>query len=361
MERWLKTGKLSSKRSSEVAEPEPDEAPPAKIQATVSEPRHIEDNKKLRPYLDKYLEHGFTFVSDGLLPQCVVCYETLSNASMKPSKMIRHLQTKHTELQNKSIDFFMLKLEELKKSRRVMRKSAFSSGSNNENATLASYEVAQLIAKAGKAHTIAEELILPAAVILCKRMLGDSAAKMVETVPLSNSTVRRRILEMAGNIEDNLFVKLNMSPMFAIQLDESTDVSSKAVMTVFVRFIWDQQVIEDFLFSHELLHTKAADIFKALDDFFNLHEIRWEKCVGVCTDGASAMAGWKTGLQAKVKEVAPKMKWTHCCIHREALVAKRLPGPFQKVLNDVVKIINFIKARPLQSRLSAIPYVTDVT
>jgi hypothetical protein len=66
-----------------------------------------------------------------------------------------------------------------------------------------------------------------------------------------------------------------------------------------------------FLFSCELLHTSAKDIFEAIDKFFTEHGIRWEKCVGITTDGAVAMSGYKTGLLGHVKEVAPQVKWTH--------------------------------------------------
>lgn len=63
------------------------------------------------------------------------------------------------------------------------------------------------------------------------------------------------------------------------------------------------------------------------------------------------MSGYKTGLLGRVKEVAPQVNWTHCCIHREALVTKRLSEHMKTTLEEVVKIINFIKLRPLQSRL----------
>ncbi|KAL1448445.1 hypothetical protein WDU94_012212 [Cyamophila willieti] len=218
----------------------------------------VKPTAKSRKYNSDYLEMGFTFTGPEQQPkpQCVICYESLSNECMKPAKLRRHLETKHPEYKN-----------------------------------------------------------------------------------------------MANNIEDTLMVRLSKSDMFAIQLDESTDISKKAIMLVFVRYLLEDQIFEDFLFSCELLQTRAEDIFTALNDFFNKHDITWTKCVGLSTDGAKSMAGHKTGLQARVKAVAPEVKWTHCCIHREALVAKTLPEPLQKILNEVVEIVNYIKTRPLQSRL----------
>ena len=42
---------------------------------------------------------GFTSVLDDGKeePQCVLCYAVLSNEAMKPSKLQRHLQQKHSE------------------------------------------------------------------------------------------------------------------------------------------------------------------------------------------------------------------------------------------------------------------------
>ena len=41
------------------------------------------------------------------------------------------------------------------------------------------------------------------------------------------------------------------------------------------------------------------------------------------------------------------MKWTHCIIHREALASKRINPQLHDVLNCSIKVINFIKSRPL--------------
>lgn len=113
--------------------------------------------KKKRLYDENYLKFGFTVIENK--PQCVICFETLSRESMKPSKLVRHLNTKHPNEKNKPLDFFERRLKVLEH-----QKTAVVQMSNvNEKALLASYRVAFRVAKAGKPHTIAENLILPAA------------------------------------------------------------------------------------------------------------------------------------------------------------------------------------------------------
>lgn len=46
-------------------------------------------------------------------------------------------------------------------------------------------------------HTIAERLILPDAMDLVSIMLGEAAAKQLINVPLSDTTISRRIFDLA--------------------------------------------------------------------------------------------------------------------------------------------------------------------
>ena len=52
-----------------------------------------------------------------------------------------------------------------------------------------------------------------------------------------------------------------------------------------------------------------------------------------------------TSMQA----VAPDGTWVHCSIHQEALAAKGMPDSLKDVLDTTVKMVNFVKARPLNS------------
>ncbi|KAF3855565.1 hypothetical protein F7725_016288, partial [Dissostichus mawsoni] len=53
--------------------------------------------KKMRTYLESYLNLGFMEGTDKTRPECVICREKLANDSMKPCKMKRHQQTMHPE------------------------------------------------------------------------------------------------------------------------------------------------------------------------------------------------------------------------------------------------------------------------
>lgn len=47
----------------------------------------------------------------------------------------------------------------------------------------------------------------------------------------------------------------------------------------------------------------------------------------------------------------PNVSWTHCFLHRQALAAKVLPSDLNDVLKEVIKVVNSIKGKALQTRL----------
>ena len=65
------------------------------------------------------------------------------------------------------------------------------------------------------------------------------------------------------------------------------------------------------------------------------------------------MTGSIKGFVSLVKKENKNVITTHCFLHREALVAKTLGNELRSVLNEVVKMVNYVKSRPLKSRLFA--------
>ena len=162
---------------------------------------------KRRKYNKDYIRFGFfwTGEEDCPKPHCVLCYESLANESMKPAKLRRHLDTKHKDCNGKPIEFFKRKRDELQTHTTKAPLQFFLPG-ENAKATEASYKVSLMIAKTGKAHSIGEALVKPAAKIMADTMLGKKARDELNKVPLSNDTVKRRIDCMANNVEEQLLI-----------------------------------------------------------------------------------------------------------------------------------------------------------
>ena len=117
----------------------------------------------------------------------------------------------------------------------------------NDKAQLASYKVAYRVAKEKQPHTVAETLILPAAIDMVSAVIDEKAAEKLRSIPLSNNTVSRRIDDISEHLEEQLILRLQAAGDFSIQLDESTDVADCATLLVYVRYVWESEFAEDLL------------------------------------------------------------------------------------------------------------------
>ena len=63
------------------------------------------------------------------------------------------------------------------------------------------------------------------------------------------------------------------------------------------------------------------------------------------------MVGKTADVISRIKNIVPNCSSSHCVLHRHALVCKKISIDMKTVLDEAVQIVNFIKSRPLQSRL----------
>lgn len=303
-----------------------------------------------RQYNEEYIQYGFTWCGEKTAPkpECVICREKLSNESMVPSKLIRHLNSKHSSCAKKDKQYFQRLLSENVKQKKFMKSSVTVS----DKALEASYHVAKLIARQKKPHTIGETLIKPACMEIVRIMLGPDEVKNVNNVPLSADTIKRRIDDMSCDILETLITKLKKAGNFSLQIDESTDIKNQAQLIIIVRFVDEDSIKEHYFFCKEIPErTTGEEIFRVTDDFLQTYGIQWSNCTSVCTDGAAAMMGSKKGFVSCVNRQNPAIEIIHCCIHREALMARNIPDELLQTINECVKIVNIIKSRALNSRI----------
>jgi len=63
------------------------------------------------------------------------------------------------------------------------------------------------------------------------------------------------------------------------------------------------------------------------------------------------MLGNRIGFCKRVQEVNLNVVVIHCFLHRENLATRAFQPEVNSVLQDVIQIVNFIKARALNSRI----------
>ena len=77
-------------------------------------------------------------------------------------------------------------------------------------------------------------------------MFGEKYEKEVLKIPMSDNTICRRISDMSQDIESQVIASIKEAKCFAIQLDESTDITGKAQLLAFIRFVCKEDIIEQF-------------------------------------------------------------------------------------------------------------------
>uniref|UniRef100_A0AAV2KR74 HAT C-terminal dimerisation domain-containing protein n=1 Tax=Knipowitschia caucasica TaxID=637954 RepID=A0AAV2KR74_KNICA len=100
--------------------------------------------------------------------------------------------------------------------------------------------------------------------------------------------------------------------------------------------------------------TRGEDLYEQVSAVIERRNLPWSKLANVTTDGSPNLTGKNVGLlkriQDKVKEENPAQNvvFLHCIIHQESLCKSILQ--LNHVVDPVVKLVNFIRARGLNHR-----------
>lgn len=68
-----------------------------------------------------------------------------------------------------------------------------------------------------------------------------------------------------------------------------------------------------------------------------------ENCADICTDGAEAVVGHIVEANVKIQNKVKECSMSHCVLNRHALAWRKMLSELMAMLNDAIKIINFIK------------------
>lgn len=232
---------------------------------------------KKRSFCEAFISHGFVNLPSAGTdrPQCVICHKVLTNESLKPSKLAGHLKNCHPHVKDKDQAYFERRAEQL---RGIQLNRSGAPAEKLLAAVEASFIVAYKVAQQQKCHTIAESLIMPCAKEMVSKVCGEEQAKKLNAISLSNNTIRRRLDDMATDVLSQVVEEVKASPFgqFSLQFDESTDVSSCALLLGFIRYVHKDDIKEEFLLCKSLpTTTRGEDVFHLVDSFLKSNELPW--------------------------------------------------------------------------------------
>ena len=87
----------------------------ASNKATRSQDTGKQSQKRKRKHNEEYIKYGFTVTTDRAgeeVPMCFVCSTLLSTEAIKPSKLLRHMETHHVFLNAKPIEYMQQMLRD---------------------------------------------------------------------------------------------------------------------------------------------------------------------------------------------------------------------------------------------------------
>ena len=161
---------------------------------------------------------------------------------------------------------------------------------------------------------------------------------------------------------------------YSLAVDESTDSSDTAQLSIFIRGVDSSLCVTEEFFGLYSMHgtTTGEDLFEEVSRCVDKMGLPWDKLVGLTTDGAPAMCGRKSGLvgrsEKRCRMKTSQVSWQliTASYTRNCCVAK----PWK--WNIITRAVKFIRARglnhcqfksflaELNSDYGDLPYHTEV-
>ena len=137
---------------------------------------------------------------------------------------------------------------------------------------------------------------------------------------------------------------------FTVMVDETTDLSNTEQLVFCIRYVDDcLNVHEEPVGFYCLESTSADSIMTTIQDILLRMNLNIHNCRGQCYDGASNMAGAKSGVSTKIRQLESRALYTHCYGHALNLATQdALKGSkcMEAALDTVHEITKLIKKSP---------------
>ena len=167
---------------------------------------------------------------------------------------------------------------------------------------------------------------------------------------------KKFVKHAANDIRRQILNKVRLSSCFSIAFDETTDTAGKNIMSIIVRYMYNQELCEDFLgffnthaiaekkkfFDPDCTEKKLTGIIlgKIVGTVVEEFGLDLNKCVSLGSDGAAVLTSVEKGAIAYLKSISKHAIHSYCLSHCMNLCVSEVTGIAE--IEIVVGLINKI-------------------
>ncbi|XP_036347165.1 uncharacterized protein LOC118756513, partial [Rhagoletis pomonella] len=176
----------------------------------------------------------------------------------------------------------------------------------------------------------------------------DHLAKCIKTVKdsriISNLSINRHkgqniIKSVTGPENCRQISEITKQQYYSVIIDESTDISMDKNLAVIIR-VFTNKCRDRFLDFVQVSDSSSAGIFNALLKVLNDHDIPLSNLLGFTADNCGVMMGKRNGVQAKLKEICPKIFVIGDVCHNLNLSSEAAASVLPQEIEKLIRSIN---------------------
>ena len=160
---------------------------------------------------------------------------------------------------------------------------------------------------------------------------------------------------MALSILRDISRSIQNGVFYTIMADEVTDSSNREQFVLCLRWVdEDLNPHEKFIGLHGVPNICADTLVSCIRDTLIRMNLTIHNCRGQCYDGASNMAGSKSGVAAQIKTEKPRAIFTHChCYSLQLAAGDTVKGikNLKDTLDTTSEISNLLKYSPKRNAM----------
>ena len=149
------------------------------------------------------------------------------------------------------------------------------------------------------------------------QILADHLASAPRNAVYTSKTIQNNLIDVISTrILTEIVAEVKKAKYYTIIADEVTDLANKEQLSLVLRYILDGNVNEvfvDFVFVERIT---GAVLARSILQWLSKWDLPYSDMRGQCYDGASNMAGARSGCMAIIQQQAPKAAYFHCAAHR---------------------------------------------